>query len=159
MSKDVIIKFTKVDPDVLAPRAANEGDAGFDICANEVVTIVPLGIAKVNTGISVAIPDGYEIQVRGKSGLALHDGFSIAQGVGTIDSGYRGEIGILVKNMKPYSKTIRKGEMIGQLVLNELPKAVYELVTDLDETQRGAKGFGSTKAAQAEAKDAEVKTE
>ena len=153
MSKEVIVKFKKLDEGAIPPFQANKGDAGFDICANEDATIVPLGITKINTGIAVAIPEGYEIQVRGKSGLALHDGFSIAQGVGTIDSGYRGEIGILIKNMKPYSKTIRKGEMIGQLVLNELPTVKYVAVDDLDETERGSKGFGSTK----EAKEVETK--
>jgi len=145
MTNKVKVKFKKMDEKVIPPFQANKGDAGWDICANEDVSIAPLSVAKINTGLMIEVPEGYELQVRGKSGLALKEGFTIAQGIGTIDAGYRGEIGVLLKSLRPFTKTVRKGEMIAQLVLNKLPEVEYEEVDELSDSERGKKGFGSTK--------------
>ena len=144
----VEIKFKKLVEHAIIPSQANEGDAGWDIRAIKKTVLKPHGVVKVPTGIAVQIPNGYELQVRGKSGLALNEGMSIAQGIGTIDAGYRGEICVLVKNIKPFMKVIEQGEMVGQLVLSKVLDVTWKEVKTLDDSERGEKGFGSTKDAE-----------
>ncbi len=144
----VQIKFKKLVEGAIQPTRANPGDAGWDIRALEKVILPANSVGAVRTGLAVEIPEGYELQVRGKSGNALKEGLSIAQGVGTIDSGFRGEVVVLIRNSNPFSKSIDVSEMVAQLVLNELPESEFVEVKELTETVRGDKGLGSTQKAE-----------
>ncbi|MEW4449158.1 dUTP diphosphatase [Qipengyuania sp. JC766] len=126
------------------PRYATEGAAGMDILAAEDITIQPAMRHAVATGLSVAIPDGYEIQVRPRSGLALKHGLTVPNTPGTIDSDYRGELKVIVINHGAEPFGIARGDRIAQLVIAPVTRAAWEEVGDLDETARGAGGFGST---------------
>ncbi len=108
------------------------------------VIIKPGGRALIPSGIHVAIPDGYEIQVRGRSGLALKHGINITQGLGTIDASYRGDIGILLTNSGSEDFTIEQGDRIAQAVLVKVEHIEWEQVEKLSETERGEGGFGHT---------------
>ena len=122
------------------------GSAGMDVRANisEPITLGSLERTLIPTGIKMAIPEGYEVQVRPRSGLALKHGISMANAIGTIDSDYRGEIGVIVINLSKDEYTIQPQERIGQLVLNKVAQMEFEVVDTLDETDRGAGGFGHT---------------
>ena len=128
------------------PFYKHEGDAGMDLVnMNSEDTIIPaFGRALIPTGISVAIPDSYELQIRPRSGMALKRGISILNTPGTIDAGYRGEIGIIIYNANPEKITITKGERIAQAVLNKFEKIEWNQVEDLNDTTRSIGGFGST---------------
>lgn len=126
------------------PRYATEGAAGMDVHSAEAVTLEPGERHAVATGFSVAIPPGYEIQVRPRSGLALKHGISVPNTPGTIDSDYRGELKVILINhgAKPFA--IHRGDRIAQLVLAPVTLAEWDEVDALDQTERGAGGFGST---------------
>ena len=143
--KQVEVKVVLEDGATL-PFYATPGDAGMDVRANitEPVTLGSLERKLIPTGIKMAIPDGYEVQVRPRSGLALKHGISIVNTPGTIDSQYRGEIGVIVINLSQYAYTIQPQERIAQLVLNEIGKMSLQKVTSLDKTERGEGGFGHT---------------
>lgn len=128
------------------PKYETIGSAGMDVRANikEPITLGSLERVLVPTGIKMAIPEGYEVQVRPRSGLALKHGISMANAVGTIDSDYRGEIGVILINLSKDEYTIQPQERIGQLVLNKVAQMEFEVVDSLDETQRGSGGFGHT---------------
>ncbi len=128
------------------PSYATPGAAGCDLRAavSESLTILPGGRALVPTGFAVAIPEGYEGQVRMRSGLALRHGLSLLNGPGTIDSDYRGEIGVILANLGPEPVTIARGERIAQLVVAPVTRAKLETVEELPPTSRDAGGFGST---------------
>jgi len=136
------IKIKKA-ADAKMPVYAHKGDSGVDVYAAEECTLNPMERKLVATGIRIAVPYGYEAQIRPKSGLAL-DGISHANCVGTIDSGYRGEIKIPMINLsdKPYK--IEKGKKIGQMVFAKVEEAIFEEVENLDTTSRNENGFGST---------------
>lgn len=140
----VKVKFKKLVENAIIPTRANAGDSGWDIRTVEYVIIRPYSVAKVRTGLSVELPEGYELQVRGKSGLASKEGLTIAQGIGTIDCGYRGEICVLLYNQSAQIKRIEIGAMVGQLVLGKVLDIEWEEVKELSVTERGEKGFGST---------------
>ena len=129
-----------------SPHYATSGAAGMDIAAaiDEVLTLGPGARAAVPTGIRCAIPQGFEIQVRPRSGLALKHGITVVNAPGTIDSDYRGEIKILLVNLGDKPFTIARGDRIAQLVVAPIALAEIVTVTDLDGTARGAGGFGST---------------
>ena len=131
---------------VTLPKYETSGSAGMDVRANikEPVTLGSLERVLIPTGIKIAIPEGYEVQVRPRSGLALKHGISMANAVGTIDSDYRGEIGIILINLSKDEYVIQPQERIGQLVLNKVAQMEFEVVECLDETERGAGGFGHT---------------
>ena len=131
---------------VTLPKYETEGSAGMDIRANitEPITLGSLERKLVPTGIKVSIPEGYEIQVRPRSGLALKHGISMANATGTIDSDYRGEMGVILINLSKDEYTIEPQERIGQMVLNKVEQIEFEVVTSLDETERGEGGFGHT---------------
>ncbi|MBR8700784.1 Deoxyuridine 5'-triphosphate nucleotidohydrolase [Fusobacterium sp. DD29] len=131
---------------VTLPKYETEGSAGMDIRANitEPITLGSLERKLVPTGIKVSIPEGYEIQVRPRSGLALKHGISMANATGTIDSDYRGEIRVILINLSKDEYTIEPQERIGQMVLNKVEQIEFEVVTSLDETERGEGGFGHT---------------
>lgn len=131
---------------VQLPKYETSGSAGMDVKANisEPITLGSLERTLIPTGIKMAIPEGYEVQVRPRSGLALKHGISMANAIGTIDSDYRGEIGVIVINLSKDEYTIQPQERIGQLVLNKVAQMEFEVVDTLDETDRGAGGFGHT---------------
>ena len=126
------------------PDYATEGAAGMDVLAAEDVELKPGERWPVATGLCVAIPPGYEIQVRPRSGLALKHGISVPNTPGTIDSDYRGELKVILINHGAEPYTVRRGDRIAQLVLSPVVRASWLKVAELDETQRGEGGFGST---------------
>jgi dUTP pyrophosphatase len=126
------------------PAYATEGAAGMDVVSAEDVTIEPGARHAVATGLAVAIPPGYEIQVRPRSGLALKHGISVPNTPGTIDSDYRGELKVILINHGSEPFVIARGDRVAQLVLAPVTRAVWSEVGELDETRRGAGGFGST---------------
>jgi dUTP pyrophosphatase len=128
------------------PSPASAGSSGVDLlaCVDEAVEIPPHQYRLIPTGLCVEIPEGYEAQIRPRSGLALRHGITILNSPGTIDSDYRGEIGIILINHSEDTFTVRRGDRIAQLVLCAVFKAVFEEVDRLDESTRGAGGFGHT---------------
>ena len=140
----VRIKRLPHGQDLALPAYATHGAAGMDVLAAEDVTLAPGARHAVATGFSVAIPPGYEIQVRPRSGLALKHGISVPNTPGTIDSDYRGELRVIVINHGADSFAIARGDRIAQLVLAPVTQAIWEEVAELDDTERGAGGFGST---------------
>ena len=126
------------------PSYATPGAAGMDVVAAEDVDLLPGQRHAVATGYKVAIPNGYEIQVRPRSGLAFKHGISVPNTPGTIDSDYRGELKILLINHGSEPFAIRRGERIAQLVPAAVTLAEFDEVDELCETERGAGGFGST---------------
>lgn len=126
------------------PAYATEGAAGMDVLAAEDVTLAPGARHAVATGLAVAIPHGFEIQVRPRSGLALKHGVTVPNTPGTIDSDYRGELKVIMINHGDSAFKIRRGDRIAQLVLAPVLQATWLKVDELDETLRGEGGFGST---------------
>ncbi|MGX7953386.1 dUTP diphosphatase [Tsuneonella sp. HG249] len=126
------------------PAYATEGAAGMDVVSAEDVTIAPGGRHAVATGLALAIPAGYEIQVRPRSGLALKHGISVPNTPGTIDSDYRGELKVILINHGAEPFAIARGDRVAQLVLAPVVLASWEEVPELSETTRGVAGFGST---------------
>lgn len=126
------------------PAYATDGAAGMDVLAAEELTLAPGARHPVATGLAVAIPPGFEIQVRPRSGLALKHGISVPNAPGTIDSDYRGELKVIVINHGAEPFEIRRGDRIAQLVLAPVTRASWLKVDELDETARGEGGFGST---------------
>jgi dUTP pyrophosphatase len=126
------------------PAYATDGAAGMDVVAAEELDLMPGQRHAVATGFAIAIPDGYEVQVRPRSGLALKHGITVPNTPGTIDSDYRGELKVIMINLGDAPFPIRRGDRIAQLVAAPVQRAAFEEVGDLDETARGAGGFGST---------------
>jgi len=126
------------------PAYATPGAAGMDVVAAEDVVLAPGARHPVATGLAIAIPHGYEIQVRPRSGLALKHGITVPNTPGTIDSDYRGELKVLLINHGPQAFTITRGDRIAQLVLAPVLQGAWLEVDALDETARGEGGFGST---------------
>lgn len=126
------------------PRYATDGAAGMDVVSAEEVTIAPGARHAVATGLALAIPPGYEIQVRPRSGLALKHGITVPNTPGTIDSDYRGEMKVILINHGSEPFPIARGDRVAQLVLAPVTQAAWREVAELDETERGAGGFGST---------------
>lgn len=128
------------------PNYETEGAAGMDLRANikDSITLKPLERAIIKTGLFIALPIGFEAQVRPRSGLAAKQGVTVLNSPGTIDADYRGEIGVILVNLSNELFTINDGERIAQLVIAKHARANWQEVTVLDETDRGAGGFGST---------------
>lgn len=126
------------------PRYATEGAAGMDVVSAETVTLAPGARHPVATGLALAIPQGYEIQVRPRSGLALKHGVTVPNTPGTIDSDYRGELKVIMINHGAEPFPIARGDRVAQLVLAPVTQAAWDEVEELEETARGAGGFGST---------------
>lgn len=161
------IPFVKCHPDAWMPEYAHSDDSGMDVFALDNYTIYPGETKLIPTGIKMAVPNGYEIQVRPKSGRALKSKMRIANAPGTVDASYRGELCVIIDNIEPPIKDITydfddnghpiitsilrgsdmiigKGEKFAQLVLMEVPKAVLFQVENLDDTERAEGGFGSS---------------
>lgn len=132
--------------DLPLPRYMSHAAAGMDLCAanDEAIVLAPGQVRLVPTGLYIAVPEGYEGQVRPRSGLALKHGLVIVNSPGTIDSDYRGEVGIIVGNIGRQAYTIERGTRIAQLVIAPVVQADIEIVETLDDTQRGSGGFGHT---------------
>ncbi len=126
------------------PAYATEQSAGMDVVAAEELTLAPGARHAVATGLSIAIPEGYEVQVRPRSGLALKHGITCLNTPGTIDADYRGEVKVILANLGSEPFPIKRGERIAQLVPAPVQRARFEEVESLDETARGDGGFGST---------------
>ena len=126
------------------PAYATAGAAGMDVMSAEDVTIAPGARHAVATGLALAIPQGYEIQVRPRSGLAFKHGITVPNTPGTIDSDYRGELKVLLINHGTEDFAIARGDRVAQLVLAPVVQAAWAEVDELDATARGAGGFGST---------------
>jgi dUTP pyrophosphatase len=131
---EVKIPVRRLDPGLMLPEYAHQGDAGADLRASEEVELPPLGRALVRTGLAVAIPDGYAAFVHPRSGLASRHGVTVANAPGTIDAGYRGEVRVVVN----------RGDRIAQLVVQAVAAAQFLPVDELPETGRSDGGFGST---------------
>ena len=140
----VLVKRLPGNDDLPLPSYATHGAAGMDVMSNEDVTLAPGARRAVATGLALAIPEGFEIQIRPRSGLALKHGLSVPNAPGTIDSDYRGELKILLINHGADPFVIRRGDRIAQAVLSPVVRASWIEVGELDETHRGHGGFGST---------------
>ena len=128
------------------PKYQTELSAGMDLYANidEPITLKPLERTLVKTGLFISLPEGYEAQVRPRSGLAFKNGITVLNTPGTIDADYRGEIGVILVNLSSQDFTINDGDRIAQMVIAKHETATWEEVENLDETNRGEGGFGSS---------------
>ena len=132
--------------DLPLPTYMSEHAAGMDLYAavNDRTVIPPGGWRLIPTGISIALPEGYEAQVRPRSGLALKQGVSILNTPGTVDADYRGEVGVILMNHGKEGLVIRRGERIAQMIINKVERITFEEVSELPETERNSGGFGHT---------------
>jgi dUTP pyrophosphatase len=142
----VALKRLPEAADLPLPSYMSEHAAGADLCAavERELTLAPGERALVPTGLSIALPAGFEAQIRPRSGLALRDGVTCLNAPGTIDADYRGPIGVILANLGSAPVTIRRGDRIAQLVVAPVSRAQFELVDELPESTRGVGGFGST---------------
>lgn len=140
----MILRFKKVHPEAVLPAYAHASDAGMDVRSVEDVVIPAGGRALVHTGLVMLLPPGYEAQVRPRSGLALKHGITVLNTPGTIDSGYRGEVGVILANFGGEGFAVAKGDKIAQIVVAPVTQAAIEEAYEIDKTDRGAGGFGST---------------
>ena len=138
------LEVKRLTPDAALPVYAHPGDAGMDLHANESLTLPPGASALVHTGIAIALPPGTEAQVRPRSGLALKHGISILNAPGTIDEGYRGEVGVILINHGAAPYAVDKGMRIAQMVIQPVLRVEIVAAEELSETRRGEGGFGST---------------
>lgn len=136
------IKIKQLHPDAVMPVYGTNGSAGFDLSALEEVLMYAGQTLIVKTGLAFSIPEGYEMQIRPRSGVTVKTKLRVA--LGTIDSDYRGEVGIIVDNIGDDLKRIGKGERIAQAIISPIIQATFEQVNELDDTERGSGGFGST---------------
>ena len=141
MTKNIINKSAHA-----LPNYETIASAGMDLRANisESITLKPLGRAIIKTGLFIALPIGYEAQVRPRSGLAAKNGITVLNSPGTIDADYRGEIGVILVNLSNDDFTIHNGERIAQMIIAKHERADWIEVQELTETSRGEGGFGST---------------
>ena len=142
----MMVKFRTIDPAAILPSYAHPGDAGMDIRSVEDLTIAPGDRALVHTGLVMVLPPGYEAQVRPRSGLALKNGITVLNSPGTIDEGYRGEVGVILANFGKEPFKVEKGSKIAQVVVAPCTRAEIVATDDIDDTERGTGGFGSTGA-------------
>ena len=145
MKKRVMVLYKKFDESkkVFIPEYKTEGSSGLDLSSVEDVVLFPRQTKMVSTNLSVEIPEGYEIQIRPRSGLAAKHSITVLNAPGTIDSDYRGEIKVILHNLGTYDFNISKGDRIAQMVLAKVEKMkLFE--SELSETERNEGGFGST---------------
>ena len=138
------VKFRRIDPSAELPTYAHPGDAGMDIRSIEELTIAPGARALVHTGLVMMLPPGYEAQVRPRSGLALKNGVTVLNTPGTIDEGYRGEVGVILVNFGSEPFKVEKGAKIAQMVIAPCTRAEIVETDAVDDTVRGTGGFGSS---------------
>ena len=138
------VAFKRIHPDAALPAYAHDGDAGMDVRSVEDLTIPAGRRALVHTGLVMVLPPDAEAQVRPRSGLALKHGVTVLNTPGTIDAGYRGEVGVILVNLGAEPFTVEKGMKIAQIVVSPVVQSEIVEVASVDETDRGAGGFGST---------------
>lgn len=140
------INIVKLKENVTLPEYQTAGAAGADIhaCINEPITLQPMERKMIPAGFAVAIPEGYEMQIRARSGLSIKHGITMVNGVGTIDADYRGEVGVLLINLGEEAFVIEPDMRIAQMVINRYEQAEWSEVVELDETERGAGAYGSS---------------
>ena len=138
------VRFKKIDEHAVLPAYAHEGDAGMDVRSSATLDIAPGCRALVKTGLVMELPDGFEAQVRPRSGLALKHGVTVLNTPGTIDAGYRGEVGVILANFGDSPFHVECGDRIAQLVIAPVVRANIVEVESVGETERGAGGFGSS---------------
>lgn len=146
ISTPVSVAYIRLDPLAKEPLYAGAGAAGADLFARtpESIAIPPGERAKVPTGLAIELPEGYEAQVRPRSGLAFKHGITVLNAPGTIDSDYRGELAVLLVNLGGEPFTVKDGDRIAQLVVAPVSRAVFHVRSELSDTERGSGGFGST---------------
>lgn len=142
--EEIRVKIVRDAPTIEIPKYATSGSAGVDLCSTMYCIIKPGELALIPTGIKLQIPEGYEAQIRPRSGLALNNRVIIPNAPGTIDSDYRGEVKVLLLNMGTEPFTLTFGDRIAQVVFAPVARAKFENVKTLDDTKRGYGGFGST---------------
>jgi dUTP pyrophosphatase len=143
MAKKMIVGVKKLHPDAKLPTYVDSGASGFDFYANENITLPARGRAIIRTGLAFEIPRGYEIQARGRSGLAFKNNI-VAAHFGTIDENYKGEVMILLYNFSSTSYLIMSGDRVAQGVLAPVTRADFYETTELSDSERGTKGFGDS---------------
>jgi dUTP pyrophosphatase len=146
MSENIQIRITRLPEGegLDLPDYQSEGAAGLDVRAAEDRMLQPGETALIPTGFAIAVPIGYEAQLRPRSGLALKHGITLPNSPGTIDSDYRGPVGVILTNLGHEPFFVNRGDRIAQMVIAKVERAQFELVESLDETERGAGGFGSS---------------
>ena len=143
--KRIVVPIKRLVPDVEIPSYAYEGDAGLDLRSAENVTLNPFERKLISTGLAIALPEGYAGFVQPRSGLAIKQGLSIVNTPGLIDSHYRGELKVIAINLDAHTPIqIKKGDRIAQLVVQAVPVVTLSEVDELDKTDRGTGGFGSS---------------
>ena len=138
------LEIIKLHEAAIIPHYAHSGDAGLDLFSSDEVEILPGDTQLVKTGIAIALPPNTEAQIRPRSGLALKHSLTVLNSPGTIDSGYRGEIGIILINHGKTTFKVLPGMKIAQMVIAPIIKVEVTVVTELDDSARGSDGFGST---------------
>lgn len=138
------LKIKKISKDAIIPSYAHAGDAGLDLFSIEQKLLYPGGSALIKTGIKIELPEGTEAQIRPRSGLALKNCITVLNSPGTIDEGYRGEIGVILINHGNHTFLVEKGMKIAQMVIQKVEKVEVLEVQDLSDTSRSEGGFGST---------------
>ena len=138
------LKILTLNPAAIIPNYAHPGDAGLDLFGIEETEILPGETQLIKTGIAIALPPGYEAQIRPRSGLALKHSITVLNSPGTIDAGYRGEIGVILINHGKKSFSVIPGMKIAQMVICSVIQAQVKVVEELNATTRGSGGFGST---------------
>jgi dUTP pyrophosphatase len=140
------IAITKIRDDAVLPEYQTSHSAAMDLtaCLDGPITLGSLERAIVPTGLALAIPEGYEAQVRARSGLSAKHGIALANGVGTIDADYRGELGVILVNLSKDDFVVEPGMRVAQLVVAKVERVEWQPVAQLDETERGSGGYGST---------------
>lgn len=141
------IQIKKLKDTAILPEYQTAQAAGMDLhaCVDEPVTLAPMERRMIPTGIAIALPAGYEAQIRARSGMSIKHGITMVNGVGTVDADYRGEIGVLAINLGTEDFTIEPNMRIAQMVIARYETAQWQHVNELDDTVRGSGGFGSTK--------------
>jgi dUTP pyrophosphatase len=142
MKLDVV----KLRDDAMLPEYQTAGAAGADLhaCIDEPIVLKPLERRMIPTGLAMSIPGGFEVQIRARSGMSIKHGITMVNGIGTIDADYRGEVGVLLINLSQESFTIEPGMRIAQMVVARYETVGWNVVEVLDETARGAGGYGSS---------------
>jgi len=138
------LRFKRIHPDAVLPSYAHPSDAGMDVRSVADLMIAPGARALVPTGLVMLLPPQYEAQVRPRSGLALKSGVTVLNTPGTIDSGYRGEVGVILMNLGTEDFQVKKGDKIAQIVIAPVKQPEIVETDSIDETDRGVGGFGST---------------
>jgi dUTP pyrophosphatase len=138
------IKIKRIHPDAQRPKYEHPGDSGADIYSIEDYILMPFERKAIATGLCAEVPDGYELQVRPKSGLSINSGITVLNTPGTVDSGYRGEIKVILINLSNESFQVKKGHKIAQIVITPVIIADFLEVDELSKSERDTSGFGST---------------